>query len=344
MTKNPDQPAYLYGSLVLLTAAPQTGYHFAGWSGDLSGTTNPSQISMNGAKSVTANFAVSAPTTPTPTSPSDGSTGRPLSLSLLWNKTSLAQTYHIQVSISSAFASIFKENSSLTDTSYSPSGLANNSGYFWHVRAANAGGASDWSRPWKFTTIVAFPAVVITVAPAKGDTVVADSVNLIWHKTDSTVLRYWLETSIDSTFTGAKIDSLLVDTATVIKSFVNKQTCWWRVRAYNAAGWGAFSDKQYFKVAIPTVNILAKNYQLLLHSAYLRGSGRIIGYSLPRESQVSMQLYDLHGNHVLSLVNSRQPAGSHAASFDRQLLPDGNYILRFKASAFEVNRKLTIMQ
>ena len=344
VTKNPDQPAYPYGSVVLLTAVPQTGYHFTGWSGELSGTTNPCQISMNGAKSVTANFAISAPTTPTPTSPSDGSTGRLLSLSLLWNKTALAQTYHIQVSISRAFVNIFKEDSSLTDTSYSPSGLANNSGYFWHVRAANAGGVSDWSQPWKFITIVAIPAAVIPVAPAKGDTVVTDSVKLLWHKTDSTVLRYWLETSVDSTFTGAKIDSLLVDTATVIKSLINKRTCWWRVRAYNAAGWGTFSEKQYFKVAIPVVNILSKNYQLLLHSMCLRRSGRIIGYSLPRESQVSIRLYDIHGNRILSLVNSRQPPGLHAVSFDRQLLPDGNYILRFKAGSFEVNRKLTIMQ
>ena len=344
VTKNPDQPAYPYGSSVRLTAAPQTGCRFAGWSGDLSDTTNPIQIMMNGTKNVTANFAVSAPPRPTLRSPLDGANGLPLSLSLLWNKTALAQTYHVQVSNSSAFAGIFKEDSSLTDTSYSPSSLTNNTRYFWHVRTKNAGGVSDWSLPWSFSTIVATPAAVIPIAPARGDTIGTDSVNLVWHKTDSTVMRYWLEIGIDSTMTGAKIDSLSGDTATMMKSLINKRTYWWRVRANNAAGWGAFSEKQYFSVNIPSVEVLTKNYQLLLHSLCLRRSDRMIGYSLPQESHVSMRMYDIHGKLILSLVNSRQPPGYYTVSFDRQSLPVGNYILQFKAGTFEVRRKLTIVQ
>ncbi|MBI2097676.1 MAG: hypothetical protein HYT46_01955, partial [Candidatus Vogelbacteria bacterium] len=39
-----------------LTATPVGGYSFANWSGDISGTTNPRAITMNNAKSVTANF------------------------------------------------------------------------------------------------------------------------------------------------------------------------------------------------------------------------------------------------------------------------------------------------
>jgi uncharacterized protein (TIGR02145 family)/uncharacterized repeat protein (TIGR02543 family) len=43
-----------------LTATPSPGYQFTGWSGGISGTTNPSSITMNGEKSVTANFGVIA--------------------------------------------------------------------------------------------------------------------------------------------------------------------------------------------------------------------------------------------------------------------------------------------
>lgn len=44
------------GSNVTLAATPASGYTFAGWGGDLTGTANPTTINMNGNKSVVANF------------------------------------------------------------------------------------------------------------------------------------------------------------------------------------------------------------------------------------------------------------------------------------------------
>ena len=61
VTKNPDQPNYASGSTVSLTANATSGQQFIGWSGDLNGTVNPVNVTMNGNKSITANFA--APTT-----------------------------------------------------------------------------------------------------------------------------------------------------------------------------------------------------------------------------------------------------------------------------------------
>jgi uncharacterized repeat protein (TIGR02543 family) len=52
---NPNSP-YLYGDVVELTAAPVAGYSFSTWSGDLTGSTNPTSITLNGGKAVTANF------------------------------------------------------------------------------------------------------------------------------------------------------------------------------------------------------------------------------------------------------------------------------------------------
>ncbi len=49
--------------MVTLTAEPHQGYVFDSWSGDLSGDTNPTTITMDGNKSVTANFVVSLCTT-----------------------------------------------------------------------------------------------------------------------------------------------------------------------------------------------------------------------------------------------------------------------------------------
>ena len=56
VTKNPSKGTYSLGDSVILTAVPNSGFTFTGWSGDLSGGTNPVTIVMNGDKSINASF------------------------------------------------------------------------------------------------------------------------------------------------------------------------------------------------------------------------------------------------------------------------------------------------
>ena len=56
VTVSPDQPSYLQGEPVTLTAVPANGWQFDGWSGDASGSSNPLTVTMNSNKSVTATF------------------------------------------------------------------------------------------------------------------------------------------------------------------------------------------------------------------------------------------------------------------------------------------------
>ena len=58
VTKLPDQAVYDHDTVVQLTAVPATGYHFVNWTGDASGTELTTSVTMDGAKSVTANFAI----------------------------------------------------------------------------------------------------------------------------------------------------------------------------------------------------------------------------------------------------------------------------------------------
>jgi len=56
VAKNPDQTNYAHGTIVTLTATPASGWTFSGWSGALTGSTNPTTITMDAAKTVTATF------------------------------------------------------------------------------------------------------------------------------------------------------------------------------------------------------------------------------------------------------------------------------------------------
>ncbi|MCD4753294.1 MAG: sortase, partial [Anaerolineaceae bacterium] len=58
VTLDPVGGVYLSGTTVDLTALADSGWTFDSWSGDLTGSTNPESITMDGDKTVTATFAV----------------------------------------------------------------------------------------------------------------------------------------------------------------------------------------------------------------------------------------------------------------------------------------------
>ena len=63
VSQSPAQASYAQGETVTLSVVPEAGYSFVGWSGDLSGSTNPATVTMDADKSITAHFAEVPPTT-----------------------------------------------------------------------------------------------------------------------------------------------------------------------------------------------------------------------------------------------------------------------------------------
>jgi uncharacterized repeat protein (TIGR02543 family) len=57
VTKTPPDSAFSPGVKVILKAQPSLGWKFDGWSGDLTGTTNPDTVVMDGDKNITATFS-----------------------------------------------------------------------------------------------------------------------------------------------------------------------------------------------------------------------------------------------------------------------------------------------
>ena len=56
--KNPNLVTYNSGAIVQVTATPNSGYTFASWSGDATGSANPLTVTMNSTKNITANFTI----------------------------------------------------------------------------------------------------------------------------------------------------------------------------------------------------------------------------------------------------------------------------------------------
>ena len=58
VAKLPDQATYHYGDTVQLTASAAVGWSFAAWSSDVGGSDNPKMITIDGNKTVIANFTI----------------------------------------------------------------------------------------------------------------------------------------------------------------------------------------------------------------------------------------------------------------------------------------------
>ncbi len=138
--------------------------------------------------------AVAAPSAPTLSSPANGSAGISASPSLSWNASIGAASYRLQVSTDSTFATTFYDQSNLTTTSQSVSGLKNNKKYYWRVNASSASGTSVWSNTWNFTTAVV--ALSIT-SPLGGEEWYAGTTHIIqWFSSNVAMIK--IEFSGDS--------------------------------------------------------------------------------------------------------------------------------------------------
>ena len=69
-----------------------------------------------------------------------------------------------------------------------------------------------------------------------------------------------------------------------------------------------------------------------------------IRYQLPAQSEVRLDVYDLTGRHVTTLVNGQVSAGTHMVTFDSSNLSSGVYMYRLQAGEFQQVRRLTVIK
>jgi GH18 family chitinase len=183
------------------------------------------------------------PQTPTLLLPSDKSTNQSLTLTLQWNPSTGANSYAVQVSNSSSFATIILDQSNITSTSQVMSGLTYGTTYYWRVNATNTAGTSGWSNPvFNFTTMVAQPPATPTLAtPQNGATGVVTSPTLNWN-TSIGVISYQLQVSNNQSFTSTIYNqSNITGTSQSVSGLDYLTTYYWRVNATNTLGTSTWS-------------------------------------------------------------------------------------------------------
>lgn len=69
-----------------------------------------------------------------------------------------------------------------------------------------------------------------------------------------------------------------------------------------------------------------------------------IDYEIPEESEVLLKVYNLLGQEVKTLVNSKLPPGYYSVDFNPEYLPEGQYIYRLSTSGYTDEKLMNIFR
>ncbi|MEP4922934.1 MAG: T9SS type A sorting domain-containing protein, partial [Balneola sp.] len=70
-----------------------------------------------------------------------------------------------------------------------------------------------------------------------------------------------------------------------------------------------------------------------------------IGFGLPQSAKVTLEVFDVLGRKVATLLNAQnKTAGRHTINFDALNLASGMYIYRLQAGSSIITKKLTLIK
>jgi len=275
--------------------------------------------------------------------PPNGQRGLDTSITLKWNKQSMASQYLIQLSASPTSAANLVVNDSTTDTVQTVSGLTKGQAYYWWVRLKSSGSLGPRSSVWQFITTVPLPATPPTIVsatplnPSQPDTMI-----LTWNKVQY-ASQYIVQLSHGDLSYPFYNDSTS-DTSMTTPRLTLGLEYYWRVRAENYTGYGPWSDSNFTvtgikkEIGTPTEFSLSQNYPNPFNPT------TIIEFALPKSAFTRLTIYDLLGREVRTLISRTMEAGYYEADFDASALPSGVYFYRIQAGSFSETRKLLLVK
>jgi hypothetical protein len=91
-------------------------------------------------------------------------------------------------------------------------------------------------------------------------------------------------------------------------------------------------------------NTIPASFELLQNYPNPFNPTTTINYQLPESGFVKLNVYDLLGREVASLVNENKPAGNHSVKFDASRLTSGVYVYTVSVNKFTQSKKMLLMK
>ena len=97
-------------------------------------------------------------------------------------------------------------------------------------------------------------------------------------------------------------------------------------------------NDQNQQASIPKDYALAQNYPNPFNPS------TTISFGIPKNSFVSLKVYNAFGQEIVELAGKEYPAGRHSVTFDASNLASGVYYYAMKAGDFAMVQKMTFLK
>lgn len=158
-----------------------------------------------------------------------------------------------------------------------------------------------------------------------------------WVGGGSTTSMVWRSTDNGTTFTSQSVSAT---NAVYGMTFVHQGLGWLGTATGKIF---KYVDPNYTGVGNPG-NETPANYKLEQNYPNPFNPTTTINYSIPSASQVSIKVYDMLGNEIMTLVNDRKNAGSYSTSFNASNLASGIYLYKIVAGSYTDTKKMTLIK
>jgi hypothetical protein len=192
-----------------------------------------------------------APAKPENESPLQAEAHAPLSPVLVWKPAARAESYDIQASQQSDFATLAFITGGVVTTSVQLPNKPVNTTLYWRVRARNSAGAGEWSDTWSFTTYLAAPAAPTLALPENSAIGADENTQFTWNAS-TTAAAYRIQVSTQADFSILSANSQVSGLLKSGLSLTPGTLYYWRVWAENVGGISEWSETRSF-----TTNFLA---------------------------------------------------------------------------------------
>lgn len=291
---------------------------------------------------------VNPPPVPLLAFPNNNSVNIEDTVTLKWNYPSLASSYRLQVSLLPTFDSmIVIDQTNITDTIAVVSGLEGQQKYYWRVNSTNAGGTSNFSNAYSFTT--GFPTTPLLVYPLNNTGEIPRDTTLIWNASQ-TAVSYDLMLARGADFAPSTLilnESGLLDTVFHVSALQLNTFHFWKVRANNSFGTSNWSAVWRFKTTITSIDdetSLPTEYALDQNYPNPFNPVTNFRFKIPESGLTSFKIYNLLGQEVAVILEDFMNPGSYDVQFDATGLASGIYLYRIRVNDYSASKKMILMK
>jgi len=104
------------------------------------------------------------------------------------------------------------------------------------------------------------------------------------------------------------------------------------------------TDGQFEYSDVVEVEIMPTKFELSQNYPNPFNPSTTIRFSLPKETQLKINIYNMLGELVETLAEGTYEAGYHKVTFNAVTLPSGTYIYRIESDAFIQVKKMLLLK